>query len=265
MEHVTVTVDIDAPYRGHVLVDLISPDGVTSTLATARRLDKNRYGFQNWTFMSVAHWGSSGVGSWKLKVKSTHDNEIVTLKSWRLKMFGETIDAKKAKVISYGNDKEDAEVKSTESKTTTPTAQTSSFTTTSGEETSGANKLPRPEQAAQLYLAIFVIGAIVIIIYYLFFLKSRRIIRRSRAEAYEFDIIDTDSEYDSSINQTAESISGEVNDDNLEDFNFDINEEELSPRESSSNNPFGNESLESFDNSPDHTSNLLGQNSIPNK
>lgn len=265
LEHVTVTVDIDAPYRGHVLVDLISPDGVTSTLATARRLDKNRYGFQNWTFMSVAHWGSSGVGSWKLKVKSTHDNEIVTLKSWRLKMFGETIDAKKAKVISYGNDKEDAEVKSTESKTTTPTAQTSSFTTTSGEETSGANKLPRPEQAAQLYLAIFVIGAIVIIIYYLFFLKSRRIIRRSRAEAYEFDIIDTDSEYDSSINQTAESISGEVNDDNLEDFNFDINEEELSPRESSSNNPFGNESLESFDNSPDHTSNLLGQNSIPNK
>ena len=99
----------------------------------------------------------------------------------------------------------------------------------------------------------------------MFFLKSRRIIRRSRAEAYEFDIIDTDSEYDSSINQTAESISGEVNDDNLEDFNFDINEEELSPRESSSNNPFGNESLESFDNSPDHTSNLLGQNSIPNK
>ncbi|CDO94112.1 unnamed protein product [Kluyveromyces dobzhanskii CBS 2104] len=282
IEHVTVTVDVEAPYRGHVLIDLISPSGVVSTLATSRRLDKNPTGFQNWTFMSVAHWGSSGVGDWKLQVRCTRDEEV-TLKSWRLKMFGETIDPTKAQVMSYGNDKEDEGDKSTESELATSTTQTSSIAQSSGpydplqsthspaltsavDGIPGANKLPPPEQAGYLYLAIFSIGSAIIVGYYVYFLKFRRIVRRSRAEAYEFDIIDSDSDYDTSINQTLDSLSADADLDNLEDFNFDINMEEgeiISGQENSPHNHLTEDATEDVTpNSADDRTDLLSSTSV---
>ena len=61
----------------------------------------------------------------------------------------------------------------------------------------------------------------------MFFVKSRRRIRRSRAEAYEFDIIDSDSEYDSSVDNSADANTRFINDADVVDFDFDLSDEEL--------------------------------------
>lgn len=285
IEHVRVTVDISAPCRGHILIDLVSPDNVVSTLATPRRLDKDPSGFKNWTFMSVAHWGSKANGNWKLRVRSTEDDELVTLHSWRMKIFGETIDGAEAKAYTFEDEKENEYPSNIDSSTTETTTATysssastmSSYNSISGsadvvsstplpdEGTHGPNKLSNPEKAVHLYIGIFIVGGLILVIYYLFFLKSRRTIRRSRAEAYEFDIIDTDSEYDSSINRT-ESISGDTNDATLENFDFGIDDDDddddgnFSNSQEDLRNPFTNASTDSHSDSADHTTGLLHSN-----
>jgi kexin len=56
LEHVTVTMNVEHKRRGDLSVELISPDGITSHIATARKLDASTDGYNDWTFMSVAHW-----------------------------------------------------------------------------------------------------------------------------------------------------------------------------------------------------------------
>lgn len=56
VEHVTVTLNVDHTFRGDLSVELISPENVTSHLATRRSLDESKSGYYDWTFMSVAHW-----------------------------------------------------------------------------------------------------------------------------------------------------------------------------------------------------------------
>lgn len=59
LEHVTVTMNIEHTRRGDLSVDLISPEGVVSHIATTRRNDAHRAGYVDWTFMSVVHWSVS--------------------------------------------------------------------------------------------------------------------------------------------------------------------------------------------------------------
>lgn len=56
VEHVTVTINLTHGRRGDISVDLISPEGIVSHIATARRDDSSQGGYDNWTFMSVKHW-----------------------------------------------------------------------------------------------------------------------------------------------------------------------------------------------------------------
>lgn len=56
VEHITVTMNVEHSRRGDISVDLISPENVVSHLATARKDDDASTGYDNWTFMSVAHW-----------------------------------------------------------------------------------------------------------------------------------------------------------------------------------------------------------------
>jgi kexin len=56
LEHVTVTMNVEHGRRGDISVDLISPDKIISHLAPTRRLDSSTAGYNDWTFMSVAHW-----------------------------------------------------------------------------------------------------------------------------------------------------------------------------------------------------------------
>lgn len=103
LEHVTVTVNIDSNNRGKIGVNLVSPFGVVSKLAWYRELDQVPKGLTDWTFLSVAHWGESGVGEWKLEVFSYKDNEV-HLNNWQLRFFGESIDADKAEKYDITKD-----------------------------------------------------------------------------------------------------------------------------------------------------------------
>ncbi|KAK9467385.1 peptidase S8/S53 domain-containing protein [Lipomyces arxii] len=98
LEHVQVTVTIHHQRRGDVSVMLTSPSGVHSYLATNRPFDDSTAGMNDWTFMSVAHWGESGVGNWTLTVFDTERPELSgSLETWKLKLWGESIDAALAK------------------------------------------------------------------------------------------------------------------------------------------------------------------------
>jgi kexin len=56
LEHVTVKVWIKHSKRGDVEVELVSPNGVKSILASTRSQDRATTGFPGWRFMSVKHW-----------------------------------------------------------------------------------------------------------------------------------------------------------------------------------------------------------------
>lgn len=91
LEHVTVTVDIDAPIRGELQIFLRSPSGMVSQLATRRPLDKSAAGLKGWTFMSVAFWGEQPFGSWTLNVVDKRlEGEPGKLVEWRLSLWGES-------------------------------------------------------------------------------------------------------------------------------------------------------------------------------
>lgn len=93
LEHITVTMNVQHTRRGDLSVELRSPSGIVSHLSTARRDDGARVGYVDWTFMTVAHWGESGVGKWTVIVKDTKVNEHQgTFTDWKLRLWGECID-----------------------------------------------------------------------------------------------------------------------------------------------------------------------------
>ena len=56
VEHVTVTMNVNHTRRGDLSVELRSPSRMVSHLSVTRRLDDANAGYDDWTFMSVAHW-----------------------------------------------------------------------------------------------------------------------------------------------------------------------------------------------------------------
>ncbi|PBP20790.1 subtilase [Diplocarpon rosae] len=103
LEHVTVTMN-----EGDLSVDLISPDQITSHLSVTRNLDTAAEGYVDWTFMSVVHWGESGVGTWTVLLKDTVVNEHNgTFVDWHLKLWGESIDASKAVLLPMPTEHDD--------------------------------------------------------------------------------------------------------------------------------------------------------------
>ncbi|KPA42074.1 protease kex1 [Fusarium langsethiae] len=108
VEHVTVTMNVEHSRRGDLSVDLVSPDNVVSHLAVARRSDAKEAGYVDWTFMSVAHWGESGIGKWTIIVRDTEKNSYKgKFTDWRLKLWGEAIDADKATLLPMPNPGDD--------------------------------------------------------------------------------------------------------------------------------------------------------------
>lgn len=120
VEHVTVTMNVEHTRRGDLSVELKSPSGMVSHIATHRRNDDANAGYVDWTFMSVAHWGESGIGKWTVIVKDTKVNEHSgTFTDWHLKLWGESIDGKKQKLLpmptEHDDDDHDQEPITTES------------------------------------------------------------------------------------------------------------------------------------------------------
>ncbi|QIW96378.1 hypothetical protein AMS68_001896 [Peltaster fructicola] len=110
IEHVTVTMNVEHTRRGDLSVDLISPSGMVSHIATHRSMDMANAGYVDWTFMSVAHWGEKGVGDWTVIVKDTKDNEHTgNFTDWRLKLYGESKDGASQPLLPLPNADDDAD------------------------------------------------------------------------------------------------------------------------------------------------------------
>ncbi|QDS67904.1 hypothetical protein FKW77_008348 [Venturia effusa] len=108
IEHITVTMNIEHTRRGDLSVDLKSPRGLISHLSTTRKSDEAAKGYLDWSFMSVVHFGEDGVGDWTVIVKDTEvNNHNGTFTDWRLKIFGESADADKAKLLPMPNEDDD--------------------------------------------------------------------------------------------------------------------------------------------------------------
>ena len=56
VEHVTVTMNVNHTRRGDLSVELRGPQGIVSHLSVPREKDAAPVGYEDWTFMSVAHW-----------------------------------------------------------------------------------------------------------------------------------------------------------------------------------------------------------------
>lgn len=56
IEHVTVTMNVEHSRRGDLSVELRGPQGIVSHLSVPRKGDAAPTGYEDWTFMSVAHW-----------------------------------------------------------------------------------------------------------------------------------------------------------------------------------------------------------------
>lgn len=108
LEHVTVTMNVEHTRRGDLSVELRSPANVVSHLSVARRLDEAESGYEDWTFMSVAHWGEPGLGKWSIVVKDTNVNEHNgTFVDWKLTLWGECIDASTQELLPMPDEHDD--------------------------------------------------------------------------------------------------------------------------------------------------------------
>ena len=86
IEWVEITFNATHPYRGDLRVELISPDGTSSILATPR--DDSNDHYNNWVFTSARHWGESSLGTWTLKVSDQALQDVGTWNSWSLRVHG---------------------------------------------------------------------------------------------------------------------------------------------------------------------------------
>ncbi|KAF2705389.1 hypothetical protein K504DRAFT_448945 [Pleomassaria siparia CBS 279.74] len=110
IEHITLTMNIEHQRRGDLSVELLSPDGMTSHLSVTRKDDNAAEGYLDWTFMSVAHWGEKGIGKWTVIVKDTVVNQKTgNFTDWKLRLWGECIDATKQKLRPMPTANDDAD------------------------------------------------------------------------------------------------------------------------------------------------------------
>ncbi|CAK7263014.1 pheromone processing endoprotease [Sporothrix epigloea] len=141
IEHVTVTMNVEHTRRGDISVDLISPDNIVSHLSATRKFDDAAVGYVDWTFMSVVHWGESGVGKWTLVVKDSIVNEHSgNLTDFHLKLWGECIDASKATLLPMPKETDDDD----HDITSTTTLQASTTTLAPGGQSTGTSVIANP-------------------------------------------------------------------------------------------------------------------------
>ncbi|KAB8698109.1 hypothetical protein FH972_026359 [Carpinus fangiana] len=108
VEHITVTMNVEHARRGDLSVELRSPTGIVSHLSTSRSRDEFNGGYDDWTFMSVAHWGESGEGAWTIIVKDTVLNDKNgTFVDWKLNLFGECVDPEQQDLLPIPNEHDD--------------------------------------------------------------------------------------------------------------------------------------------------------------
>jgi proprotein convertase subtilisin/kexin type 2 len=94
IEYITVAVDVKHEYSGDLTIDLYSPNGSKSILATPRKCQvANRNAdhcgsLQNWQFASVRHMDENASGNWHLFVRDTAAGKVGTLSGWTITVYG---------------------------------------------------------------------------------------------------------------------------------------------------------------------------------
>jgi kexin len=97
LEHIDVRVWISHTKRGDVEVEIESPNGIKSILASTREYDEADTGFPGWRFMTLKHWGENPVGEWTLRVFDQDDPEQHgKFLGWNMAFWGSAIDPAKA-------------------------------------------------------------------------------------------------------------------------------------------------------------------------
>lgn len=86
VEHVEVSLDATHTYRGDLELELVSPSGTTSVLAT-RHNDPNDH-YDSYVFTSVRNWDEMSAGVWTLRLRDTITPDQGTLNSWTLTVHG---------------------------------------------------------------------------------------------------------------------------------------------------------------------------------
>jgi subtilisin-like proprotein convertase family protein len=87
VEMVEITVDISHTFKGDLAINLTSPSGVVSRLATPTLRD-GQSGYNNWTFTSVRHWGESSAGTWRLSIADQLFDDDGTYFSSTIRLHG---------------------------------------------------------------------------------------------------------------------------------------------------------------------------------
>lgn len=86
VEHVQFIVTVEHSYRGDLHYELVSPSGMSSTVA-ARPLDRGRR-LLRWPFMTVRHWGEESRGVWTLRVSDRARRDTGVLRAAEIVVHG---------------------------------------------------------------------------------------------------------------------------------------------------------------------------------
>ncbi|MCX6857527.1 MAG: S8 family serine peptidase [Verrucomicrobia bacterium] len=87
LEHVTLKLSITHAYRGDLAINLRSPSGVVSSLATGTIYDAGA-DYDNFTFSSLRHWGERAQGLWTLEITDTNPLDDGVLNTATLSVYG---------------------------------------------------------------------------------------------------------------------------------------------------------------------------------
>ncbi|BAY20895.1 hypothetical protein NIES2100_06390 [Calothrix sp. NIES-2100] len=90
IDFVEVELNLTHPYRGDLVVELISPKGTISTLINRPGNQKDDEDNIVFKLSSTQHWGESSAGKWTLRIKDLKSTDIGILNSWKLNLYGDT-------------------------------------------------------------------------------------------------------------------------------------------------------------------------------
>jgi uncharacterized repeat protein (TIGR01451 family) len=90
LEHVEVTINATATYRGDLELILTSPDGTSSMLMKRRWPDGSSSGWNNWIFTSSRFWGEDPQGTWTLSIADAFTGGSLTLQDYTITLHGLT-------------------------------------------------------------------------------------------------------------------------------------------------------------------------------
>lgn len=88
IEHVEVTFTASHAYIGDLRIRLVSPNGLVSRLADARRCLSGCGSYDRWRFSSVRHLDEAAAGTWRLQVTDLQANDTGSFQAWELRIWG---------------------------------------------------------------------------------------------------------------------------------------------------------------------------------